>query len=256
MKLKLSFITIMMLGFFSAKAQNTIMDRYLGRDTLLIRNWYSMSASEIIFSWGEVKSYKAPGSTETVALDNIVRFTCFFHFQQQFHYNFNNHFGLFTGFGVRNVGLINKINISDSLGDVTVKQRSYSLGVPIALKFGNMKKGTFLALGAEAELMFAYKKKILYNDQKDKYTDWFSDDVNLFNPSLFADIRFNGGSYIRFKYYLVDFLKDKEMRFSIPTTSITNFYYKPESSQMMYIAIGTSFRNRTHNKKHSTKTDV
>src|SRR3954469_7046220 len=180
-------------------------------DTSRIGNWYTMSASELIFSGGEVKS---GGKT----LDNVIRFSAFLHFQQQFHYNFNNTFGLYTGFGLRNVGFINRINISDSLGDVTVKQRSYSLGVPLALKIGNMKKGVFLALGAEAELMFAYKQKILYNDQKYKYDKWFSDKVNIINPSVFADIRFKQGSYIRVKYYLLDFLKDQDMSFIAPTT--------------------------------------
>jgi hypothetical protein len=256
MKTKLTLFAFILIGLTHANAQNTLMDQYLGRDTLKIRNWYSMTASEIIFSYGEVKSFTGPATTETYKLNNIVRFTCFFHIQEQFHYNFNNHFGLYTGIGIRNVGLINDIYISDSLSSVTVKQRSYSLGIPLALKIGNMKQGAFLALGAEAELMFAYKEKILYNDQKTKFYDWFSDNVNLINPSLFADIRFSGGSYVRFKYYMMDFLKDKDMSFQVPTTK-TDVYYRPESSTMMYIAIGSSFRNRPHHKHHtSSKTDV
>ena len=66
-------------------------------------------------------------------LDNVVRFTAFFHFQEQFHYNFNKTFGLFTGFGVRNIGFINKIPVENA-GFATMKQRSYSFGVPLALK--------------------------------------------------------------------------------------------------------------------------
>ncbi len=257
MKTKIILCFILAITVLHATAQNKSskeeelktfreeIDRMF-KGTAPVHQWYPMSTSELIFSWGEVKSN---GQT----LDNIVRFTCFFHFQQQFHYNFSNGFGLYTGFGVRNVGFINEVPV-DAYSTATVKQRSYSLGIPLALKLGNLPKGTFLALGAEVEWMFAYKQKVLYNDQKIKDTDWFSNEVNPINPSLFADIRFAGGAYIRFKYYLLDFLKDKNMDF-IPPDYLTNtpVYYRPESSKLMYVAIGLSFYQWKHHA-HKTRT--
>src|SRR4051812_37575734 len=132
MKTKAILFAIIAMGIVRAEAQKTNplndMIQTYTIDTSRIGNWYTMSASEIIFSGGEVKS----GGR---ALDNVVRFSMFFHFQQQFHYNFNNTFGMFTGFGLRNIGFINKVPV-DATTDATVKQRSYSFGVPLALKIG------------------------------------------------------------------------------------------------------------------------
>src|SRR4051812_12426452 len=107
---------ILLFGGCHSNAQGIMEDpkqqlkKYYMRDTMLIRNWYSMTASEIIFSGGEVKT---GGKT----LDNVPRFTVFFHFQKQYHYNFSNALGIYTGFGVRNVGFINRLPINDSMGE-------------------------------------------------------------------------------------------------------------------------------------------
>jgi hypothetical protein len=135
-----------------------------------------------------------------------------FNFLTQYHYNFSKHVGLYTGLGLRNVGLISHVTANfNNAGtivqeEITVKERSYSLGLPLALKFGNMEQNTFLAVGAEAELMFAYKRKMIDGGGKQKLNAWFSDNVNIFNPSVFADMHFHSGVYFRFKYYLMDFL--------------------------------------------------
>ena len=61
--------------------------------------------------------------------------------------------------------------------------------------------------GGEAELMFHYKEKQFINgDKQRKSKEWFSDKVNLFNPSVFAGIQLPGGMNVKFKYYLNDFL--------------------------------------------------
>jgi hypothetical protein len=210
----------------------------------LIKTWYGMDAYEFIFSKGEVK---AGGQT----LDNIVRFTGFFNAQSQRHYNFSNHFGIFTGIGFHNVGLLNKY---DTLGGkFEIKQRAYSIGVPLAFKLGAMEKGSYIALGAEAEYMFQYKRKVWYKGNDTKTSEWFSNEVNQFNPSLFADIRFHNGTFFRFKYYLNDFLSNKTTSFYLPDTNI-KVDYKPEKSMMWYVSIGTAFKVKK--KKKMTKNDV
>jgi hypothetical protein len=190
---------------------------------------YGMGATELIFSFGDVSG---PGFTA----DPVVRFSGFFHFQEQIHFDFSKNAGLYTGYGVRNVGFINKLNDS-----VRVKQRSYSFGVPLALKFGNMEKQVWLALGGEAEFMFAYKQKVFYAGEKFKDHEWFSDKVNLFNPSLFAEIHFKGGGYIRFRYYLDDFLRPDKQDIRLFGDS---YPYFPEKSTLMYIGIGTAVKNK------------
>jgi hypothetical protein len=209
-----------------------------------LKAWYSMEAYEFIFSKGEAT---AGGQSA----DNVVRFTAFFNGQTQRHYNFSNHFGIFTGIGFRNVGLINKFDLPD--GSFKMKQRAYSIGVPLAFKLGNTVNGNYIAFGAEAEYMIHYKRKIWYSGNDTKTSNWFSDEVNQFNPSLFADIRFHNGTFFRFKYYLNNFLSTKTTTFYLPDSNIP-VEYKPEKSTMWYISIGTAFKVKK--KKKLTKDDV
>ncbi len=202
---------------------------------------YWVSASEFIFSGGDVEA--TTGGLYPVGIDvnPIVRFSGFFHFQSQFHADFNKSIGIYTGVGIRNVGMINELN--DSL---KVKQRVYSLGVPLALKIGSMPNRFYVALGGEAELFFHYKQKIFYDDEKFKQNEWFSDKVNLFNPSVFMDIHFNKGAYIKFKYYLFDFLQEdnQNIRFDGKV-----FDYYPSESKMFYVSIGTTMRSMSPKSK-------
>jgi hypothetical protein len=203
---------------------------------------YWLSASEFIFSGGSVSATGGPFNTE-MDINPIVRFTCFFHLQEQFHYNFNESIGLYTGAGIRNVGMINDLNDS-----IKVKQRVYSLGVPIALKLGALPDKFNIALGAELELFFHYKQKVFYDDEKFKKTEWFSDKVNIVNPSVFIDIHSGRGAYVRFKYYLLDFLVENKQDIKLYGVPYT---YQPESSKMFYVSIGTTIKAFTSksNKK-------
>lgn len=194
-------------------------------ETYPIKKGYALSASELILSWGDVK---APG----LDISPIVRFSAFFHLGEQFHYDFNKNFGMYTGFSLRNVGMINDLNDS-----VRIKQRAYTLGVPLALKAGNMN-GFHIAAGAEAELAFAYKQKVFVNDEKSKSSEWFSDRVNLFQPSVFGELHFPKGAYVKFKYYLTDFLVEDKQK-----TNVTNLVYKPSTSKMMYVSFGFALSN-------------
>jgi hypothetical protein len=199
-----------------------------------------MFAYELIFSFGEVNSY---GSTP----NNIVRFTAFLNMQSQKHYNFSNHIGMYTGIGVRNVGFINRFPVPGE-AEATVKQRAYSIGVPLALKLGGLENGNYLALGAEAEFMFHYKEKILQGS-----LSWFSTDVTQFNPSVFADLRFHNGTFFRVRYYLENFLSNHDMNFVLPESG-TTMAYKPEKSTLWYISIGSAFKTKYKHKL--TKNEV
>ncbi|MEZ5071450.1 MAG: hypothetical protein R2751_10895 [Bacteroidales bacterium] len=169
------------------------------------------SAGEIIFSNANVTLNQAEVNTNT-------RFTLFFHTQQQFHLDATNNIGLFTGISVRNIGLITEDryqNLGFTGVDNThehwnktaiIKRRSYSLGVPLALKLGSFSKNFFLYGGGEIEWMFHYKQKLFLDDNKTKFKEWGSDRVNPFIPSVFAGIQFPKGVNLKFKYYLENFL--------------------------------------------------
>ena len=195
------------------------------------KGFYYKTASEVIFSGGQL-------AIEGVDVNPIVRFSAFFHFQEQMHYDFGNSMGIFTGIGLRNIGFINQLG--DSL---RLKQRVYSLGIPLALKIGNLKSGNFIVLGGEAELFFNYKQKTFLNGRQnkiDKFNEWFSSRTNLFNPSAFVEFHFNKNKYFRLKYYLNDFLvTDKQT----VKASKEGMYQKftPEQSMLFSISIGTTF---------------
>ncbi len=194
-----------------------------------LNEWYGMSGTEFIFSSGNVSSYG-------YYLPNKIRFSLFLHLQHQHHFNLNKHLGFYTGLSMLNVGFINKMAIPFST-EAEIRQRSYSLGAPIAFKFGNLEKGRYVSLGLTAELMFHYKRKVYYQESKSKFSEWFSPEVNLFNPSVFAEIHFHRGFYIRGKSYLRDFLTNKQTSFYLPNSS-TLINYKPERSSLAYISIG------------------
>lgn len=217
-------------------------------DKWLAQKWQRLDAGEIIFSMGDLK---VKGWNESA--DNTVRFSMFFHFQNQFHFEFNKTIGFYTGIGVRNIGFIHKWNLDGE--DLKMKHRSYSLGVPIAIKLGNFEKGIYGALGAEAELMFAYKRKLIYDGDKTKESEWFSNKVNIFNPSVFAEIKFKRGGYIRAKYYMIGFLTDKEDRFVLPGTN-QEVEFTPGDNSIFSISVGSVLRASLKKKTSATRTDV
>lgn len=210
-----------------------------------LKKFYGLSGAELIFSVGDVKA-------DSLTVENRWRFSLFFHIQEQFHYNFNKHVGFFTGVSLINVGFTHDFTTPTN-ETFKLKQRSYSLGLPLALKLGNMPNGNYIALGGTAEFMIHYKHKIFFNDTKEKYNDWFSDRVNIFNPSVFLDIRNKTGGYIRFKYYLDNFLTTKNIAYTLPTTN-TTVNITSTQSPLFYIAIGSVFLKKKNNKL--TKDDV
>ena len=224
------------------QAQTVKTDKIL-RNPNPVKTWFGMSGMELIFSGGKVSD---AGNT----ISNALRFTAFFNVQQQMHYDFNAHLGIFTGYGIRNVGFIHEISPA-GLGPVTLKQRSYSMGIPLAIKFGNMERGRYIALGVEEELMFHYKRKLMYNEGKVVFSEWFSSDVRRFMPSAFVDIRGHNGTYLRFKYYLSDFLVNKTVNMIVPGTQ-TQITYTPSKSSLFYISIGFAIKDK---KKHHAKFD-
>ena len=201
--------------------------------------WFVMSAYEFVFSMGDVQNMG-------VELDNPVRFTPVFNPQSQWHLNFADRMGIYTGLGIRNVGIISRFQIVNE-DEITLKQRAYSIGLPVALKFGNMERGNYLAVGVEAECMFHYRKKILQGSYKTSDGDWFSSDVNIFNPSVFADIRFHNGTFFRFRYYLMDFLDETDQSFYLPVSG-RNVAYVPTKSTLFCISIGTAIKIRVKHK--------
>lgn len=188
-------------------------------------NIYTVSTGETILSFGIVDA--EPLNTGTVA-----RFTPFFNFGQQLHFDFSENFGIYTGLNLRNVGMITDLNDS-----VRVKQRTYNLGIPIAFKIGQVEGWRFSG-GFEAEFAFAYKQKVYVNGEKRKSSGWFDDRVEIFQPSVFAEIVGKEGNFIRFKYYLTDYLSADQQ------INVEGVNYNPTRSSMFYISLGYAIKNK------------
>jgi len=188
---------------------------------------YTVSSGELIFSQSQAsftKEFTDQYSSALIVGQN-VRFTLFFHIGQYLHLDFNDRVGVFTGLGIRNVGMItherlpnlggNEIDGYNPLGDYTnynIVKRQYLLGLPIALKIGSFSKHFYFFGGGEIEWAFNYKQKY-WTDQnfdrsgeKVKFNEWFANQTPDFMPSVFGGIQFPGGMNLRFKYYLNDFL--------------------------------------------------
>ncbi|HYW95067.1 MAG TPA: hypothetical protein VE870_05735 [Bacteroidales bacterium] len=154
---------------------------------------YTENNSEIIFSFADVEYMGNNVPTN-------MRFTLFLHLGQNFNYDFTNNIGMYSGYGLRNIGLITDEN------GIKIKRRTYALGIPLALKIGSFSDHFYVYGGGSYELFFHYKQKLFIEGNKTKYSEWFSDRTERFAPSLFAGVQFPGGVNLKFKYYLNNFL--------------------------------------------------
>lgn len=189
--------------------------------------------SETIFSWGNVDN----GSLDA---ENVVRFSAFLNQQMQFHVDYGKNVGFYTGLGIRNIGFIHKFG--DTL---KIKQRVYSIGIPVAIKIGNLEKNVFVAIGSEMELFFHFKEKTFLHGEKFKNSEWFSNRTELFHPSVFAEIGLGQGFFVRYRYYLTDFMRKQ----SVIYPGGIQIPYNNSPSPLMYISIGTMFSKKKIKEK-------
>jgi hypothetical protein len=228
---------------------------------------YWTSGGELIFSWGQMAytdQYKL-SNPQAEIVDFPVRFTCFLHFQQFVHLDFGNNIGLMSGFALRNIGMISNENIPESVGSSTylntkVIRRTYSLGLPLALKLGSFKDHFYVYGGGEIEWAFVYKQKYWDSYDRDgtksKTVDWFGDEVTQLIPSAFVGIQFPKGINLKFKYYLDDFLNHNYSTSGTTTTAVVSDLSKYKQSQLMYISLSFQFNSSEITKKVSSSDEV
>jgi len=213
MKKKLSFVIIAILMVVSFTSATHAQDVY------------TVTGTELLFQSGTIEKSGADVNTN-------LRFTLFFHLGEYVHFDMGNYVGLYTGVGVRNVGFI-----TDE-GGIKTKYRSYMLGAPLALKLGSFKDRFYVYGGGEYEWMFTFKQKTFVDDQKIKYSEWFSNRTPDFIPSVFAGIQFPYGFNVKFKYYLKDFL-NHDYQGSGDYDDYTVF----TKTQVWYISVSFQIRN-------------
>ncbi len=200
------------------------------------RQIYSTSSGEFIFSQANVEN----GGK---AVPSILRFTCFLHTGEYWHLDFSDMLGMYTGIGVRNVGLITKGQNDPVTGVDKIKRRSYALGIPLAFKFGSFHNNFYLYAGGEYEWLFHYKEKHFIGDEKIKFTEWFSHRTNTFVPSVFVGLQFPKGLNLRVKYYLSDFMNRNYV------DENGNMPYAQFSTRVYYLSLSFNLKTRKVKEK-------
>ncbi|MBE0673495.1 MAG: hypothetical protein IH591_02425 [Bacteroidales bacterium] len=192
---------------------------------------YRTTDSEMIFSMSDVKR-------NGVDLDSEVRWTMFYHTAGYNNHDITGTFGLFYGLALRNVGFITQDEVIGLTQFSTVKRRSYSLGLPVGIKIGDLDSDMFIFGGAEYEWMFHYKEKRFEEGEKvSRETDWFSKKTNRFVPSLYFGLNFKTQLSVTFKYYLNDMMNRS---FRDPATGLRP--YSDMDSRIFYISVSKKFR--------------
>ncbi len=204
------------------------------------QKFYHATAGEMIFGFSNA-AYTADnsglnGRNSKSDISDAVRFSIWFHLGYYYHMDFTNKFGLYTGIVNRNVGFITSEMSTDneSIDPVKYKRRAYTLGVPLAIKFGNLKDGMYFFVGGQYDMFYNYKQKEFAVNGKKKYSEWFSDRVNMFIPSVFAGLTFPGGLSVKVTFALNDMMNKD---FQIKTTTGTIKPYENMNSRLIYTSV-------------------
>jgi hypothetical protein len=216
---------------------------------------YWTTSGEFIFSRGQLEftdAYKALPSAPSIS-DAPVRFSSFYHFGENVHLDLSDKFGIYSGFGIRNIGMISNEDLPNPAQqnanfNAKVIRRAYSLGIPLAFKFGSFDDNFHVYGGGEIEWAFHMKEKWWdrhsRNGNKTKNNEWFaSDRINPLLPSVFAGIQFPKGINVRFRYYLTDLLNhDFKTNNSTPNEVVSDLS-KYKSSRLVYVSLSFNIKN-------------
>jgi hypothetical protein len=230
---------------------------------------YSFNVWEFIFSYSDVK-YTDMFTTEYSQADianSNVRFTLFFHFEHDWHFDITENIGLITGFGIRNIGISTDETLPTTInGDVyedyKLIRRTYTTGIPLALKLGSFKDHLYFYAGGEYELAIHFREKYWTGSHdrsgpKTKYNEWFGSQTPLLLPSLFGGVQLPGGFNIKFRYYLTDFLNseyDKQGTSDVFNISDLSRY---ATSQLYYVSLSWQFSSEyIKNKDWKKDTEI
>lgn len=191
MKFRNLFFLTALIGVTGAMAQDTKQDN---------KKVYTTTSGELIFSFANI-DYKGDETS------SVLRFSPVVNIQNMVNIDKSEHFGIFTGLAIRNVGFI-----YDVPGTSTrMKYRTYNLGIPIGIKIGNLSD-KFLFAGYELEIPVNFKEKEFIDENKTKNSVWFSSQVNTFNHTLMAGVQLPYGATLKFKYYLTNFFNKNYTR--------------------------------------------
>ena len=191
---------------------------------LPVRHWYLGLAFEgAMFS---TAIFERPGLRRELT---PIRFS-FINIGYNFNYDFDQHFGMFTGLAIKNIGFIEKV------GDSTIKRRAYTIGVPLGFKLGNLQKRHYGFIGGGVDFQFNYREKGFVNRRdKAKFSEWFSHRTADYMPYLFAGFSYAKGSTLKVQYYPGNFFNPG---FEEKVNGINTQPYRGYTAHLLYVTLG------------------
>jgi hypothetical protein len=140
-----------------------------------------------------------------------LRYSFAVNLEGRYNYDFNDHFSAFIGLGIKNLGF------TDKIGDLTIKRRVYTLGVPVGLRIGNLGRNNFVLIGGGIDLPVNYREKSWTNRKhKQKFNEWFSDRTPVVMPYLFAGVNIKTLLTLKLSVYTSNFFNTS---FEVPDGS-------------------------------------
>lgn len=206
------------------------------------RRWYlGNSFDGAIFSSA---IFEKPGDERRLL--GSIRFSLI-NIGQHFNYDFDEHFGIFTGLGIKNLGFIEKVGRGEDQNDSTIKRRVYTIGIPLGFKLGNLQKRHYGFIGGGVDMPFNYREKgFVKRNDKQKFSEWFSDRTPEFMPYLFAGFSYGGGSTVKLQYYPGNFFNTE---FQEENNGVISHPYRGYSAHLICVTLGFDMRSKKHDVK-------
>lgn len=215
-----------------------------------IKKLYASSTLDAsIFSTAFMSS---PNSNQSLG---TIRYTYFINLGFNLHYNFSKSVGVFSGLNIKNIGFIEQVKTLDS----TIKRRVYTLGIPVGIKMGNLKRKNFGFFGGGVDLPFNYREKgFVKRNDKEKFSEWFSDRVPAVMPYIFAGISVDPGLTLKLQYYPGNFLNadHTETITSVGNIAVVRQPYANYDVQLFLVSLGIDIGSKkgiTKKKKGSDR---
>lgn len=176
------------------------------------------------------------------------RFTAFFNAGTHLNFDFSRHVGAFTGLNIKNIGFIEKI------GDLTVKRRAYTFGIPLGLKIGNLTEGSYLMIGGGVDFPFNYREKsFVKRNDKTKFNEWFSDRTPAAMGYVFAGVHLSPGVALKLQYYPGNFLNTD---FTETVSGIKTQPYAAYKVNLVYLSFGFDLPYHPKELKEKLKNEM
>lgn len=158
------------------------------------RSYFSVTPECGVF---QTAALAKPGTNRELS---YLRYSFAVNVEVKYNYDLSNHFSVFAGLGIKNLGF------TDKIGDLTIKRRVYTVGVPVGLRVGNIGAKNYVVIGGGIDLPVNYREKSWTNRKhKNKYNEWFSDRTPTIMPYVFAGLNINGLMTLKLRVYTDNF---------------------------------------------------